>query len=54
MVGGKPHGYWVWFRKSGTRMRTGYFDKGKQVGKWTTYDAKGRVFKVTEMTKGGS
>ena len=37
------------FRKNGTRMRAGYFDKGVQVGRWTTYDAKGNVHKVTQM-----
>jgi antitoxin component YwqK of YwqJK toxin-antitoxin module len=42
-------GYWEWFRKDGTKMRTGYFENGKQVGEWTTYDATGRVVKVTKM-----
>ncbi len=42
-------GYWEWFRKEGTKMRSGYFEDGKQVGEWTTYDAKGRVVKVTKM-----
>jgi antitoxin component YwqK of YwqJK toxin-antitoxin module len=47
--GGKMDGYWEWFRKDGTKMRSGNFKKGKQAGKWTTYDRKGKVFKVTEM-----
>ena len=42
-------GYWEWFRKDGTRMRSGYFEDGKQAGEWTTYDAKGKVVKVTRM-----
>jgi antitoxin component YwqK of YwqJK toxin-antitoxin module len=42
-------GYWAWFRKDGTKMRSGYFENGKQVGEWTTYDAKGTVVKVTKM-----
>ena len=42
-------GYWEWFRKTGTIMRSGYFDKGKQVGEWTTYDKDGKVYKVTKM-----
>jgi hypothetical protein len=29
-------GYWEWFRKDATRMRSGYFENGKQVGGWTT------------------
>jgi len=45
----QPDGYWEWFRKTGVIMRSGYFDKGKQVGEWTTYDAKGKVYKVTKM-----
>jgi antitoxin component YwqK of YwqJK toxin-antitoxin module len=42
-------GYWEWFRKDGTKMRSGYFENGKQAGEWTTYDAKGKVVKVTKM-----
>jgi antitoxin component YwqK of YwqJK toxin-antitoxin module len=42
-------GYWEWFRKTGTRMRSGYFKNGEQTGQWTTYDAKGRVYKVTQI-----
>ena len=42
-------GYWEWFRKDGTKMRSGYFEDGEQVGEWTTYDRKGRVVKVTKM-----
>ena len=45
--GGKPDGYWEWFRKSGTRMRSGWFKNGMQVGEWTTYDQQGAVYKVT-------
>ena len=43
-------GYWEWFRKDGTRMRSGFFDDtGAQTGDWTTYDQKGKVYKVTTM-----
>lgn len=45
----QPDGYWEWFRKDGIIMRSGYFEKGKQVGEWTTYDKKGKVYKVTKM-----
>ena len=48
-VDGKMDGYWEWFRKDGVRMRSGYFDDGAQVGKWTTYDKTGAVQKVTMM-----
>ncbi len=51
MVGRVMEGYWEWFRKDGTIMRSGYFKKGKQVGKWTTYDQDGKAFKVTDMSK---
>ncbi len=49
MIDGQPDGYFEWFRKDGTRMRSGYFRGGKQVGEWTTYDRKGNVVKVTQM-----
>jgi antitoxin component YwqK of YwqJK toxin-antitoxin module len=42
-------GYWEWFRKDGTKMRSGYFENGIQVGEWTTYDARGRVVKIMQM-----
>lgn len=47
----QPNGYWEWFRKDGVIMRSGYFDNGKQAGEWTTYDEKGKVYKVTNMNK---
>jgi antitoxin component YwqK of YwqJK toxin-antitoxin module len=48
VVDGAPHGYWEWYRPDGTRKRSGHFDKGEPVGEWTTYDAKGQVYKVTQ------
>ncbi len=42
-------GRWEWFRKDGTKMRSGSFKKGERIGKWTTYDKKGKIYKVTEM-----
>ena len=44
---GQLHGYWEWFRKDGTKMRSGYFDCGKRVGEWITYSKKGRPYKTT-------
>ena len=35
------------YRKDGSLMRSGYFANDKQCGEWTTYDAKGRIVKVT-------
>ena len=46
---GVPVGYWEWFRKDGSQLRSGYFEDGQQVGEWTTYDRLGRVHKVTTM-----
>ncbi len=51
MVNGVPEGYFEWFRKGGTLMRSGFFTKGKQTGKWTTFDKKGNVVKVTSFGK---
>ncbi|WP_066256556.1 toxin-antitoxin system YwqK family antitoxin [Hydrogenophaga flava] len=48
-VDGALAGYWEWFRKDGTKMRSGYFEDGKQVGEWTTYDSTGAVYKVTQV-----
>ena len=42
-------GYWEWFRKDGTKLRSGHFDNGQQTGEWTTYDKRGQVYKVTTM-----
>ena len=51
MKHGELEGYWEWFRKDGSKMRSGYFADGKQVGEWTTYDAKGKVVKVTKFSR---
>jgi hypothetical protein len=48
-IDGVPTGYWEWYRKDATRMRSGHFDRGVQVGEWTTYDQRGAVYKVTVM-----
>jgi antitoxin component YwqK of YwqJK toxin-antitoxin module len=42
-------GYWEWFRKDGTKMRSGHFENGEQIGEWITYDKKGKVYKVTNI-----
>jgi len=49
LLNGKMHGHWVWFRKNGVKMRSGYFTNSKQTGKWTTYDQKGKAFKITNF-----
>lgn len=40
-------GYWEWFRKDGTKMRSGYFKNGEKIGEWITYDQKGNPYKTT-------
>jgi antitoxin component YwqK of YwqJK toxin-antitoxin module len=42
-------GHWEWFRKDGTKMRSGSFKEGRQVGVWKTFDRKGKVVKETTM-----
>ncbi|MCA9828732.1 MAG: hypothetical protein KC444_10185 [Nitrosopumilus sp.] len=42
-------GYWEWFRKDGTIMRSGHFKEDKQIGEWITYDKKGKVYKKTNF-----
>jgi antitoxin component YwqK of YwqJK toxin-antitoxin module len=44
-------GYWEWVRKDGTKMRSGHFNAGQQVGEWITYDQQGHVYKVTNMDR---
>ncbi|MFN8149209.1 MAG: DUF1801 domain-containing protein [Candidatus Nanopelagicales bacterium] len=49
MKDGEPHGAWSWWRKDGTLMRTGSFDRGRRVGTWTTYDATGAEVSSTQL-----
>ena len=49
MLDGETHGYWEWFRLDGTMMRSGTFDRGQQVGLWTTYDKFGAPYKETSF-----
>ncbi len=47
--GGEMHGYWEFFRKDGSLMRSGSFNGGKQVGTWTTYTRDGQPHKETHF-----
>jgi antitoxin component YwqK of YwqJK toxin-antitoxin module len=54
---GQMHGAWEWYRLDGSLMRSGAFDRGRQVGVWRTYDRAGRVVKETTFgaeTEGSS
>ena len=43
------HGFWEFFRKDGSLMRSGSFDNGKQVGAWKTFDRDGKLVKETNF-----
>ena len=44
---GKMHGYWEFYRKDGSLMRSGAFDREVQVGVWKTFDRAGALVKET-------
>ena len=46
---GEMHGEWTFYRSDGSVMRTGTFDRGRQVGRWTTFDRAGKTVKVTDF-----
>ena len=50
-VEGIMEGYWEWFRKDGSKMRSGYFKANKQIGEWVTYDKRGEPYKITNFDK---
>jgi antitoxin component YwqK of YwqJK toxin-antitoxin module len=46
---GKMHGSWEFFRRDGSPMRSGSFERGKQIGVWRTFDRSGKLLKETEF-----
>jgi antitoxin component YwqK of YwqJK toxin-antitoxin module len=50
---GEMHGEWSFYRRDGSMMRQGSFDRGRQVGSWRTFDRDGRVVKETDFGSGG-
>lgn len=46
---GEMHGDWTFFRTDGSMMRSGSFDRGRQIGVWKTFDRSGRVVKETDL-----
>jgi antitoxin component YwqK of YwqJK toxin-antitoxin module len=54
LLDGEPHGYWEWFRRDGTKLRSGSFERGDQTGEWTTYDKSGKRYKVTRIKRAGT
>ncbi len=51
---GEMHGDWEFFRIDGSLMRSGAFDRGRQVGVWKTWDRAGRVVKETTFEPAGT
>ena len=47
---GEMHGFWEFFRKDGSLMRSGTFERGTQVGVWKTFDRSGNLVKETEFS----
>jgi antitoxin component YwqK of YwqJK toxin-antitoxin module len=46
---GLMHGYWEFYRKDGSLMRSGTFDREQQVGIWNTFDREGKLVKETKF-----
>lgn len=46
---GEMHGAWKFFRKDGSLMRSGSFDRGVQIGVWKTFDRDGNLVKETKF-----
>ncbi len=40
---GDMHGPWEFYRKDGSLMRSGEFNRGAQIGIWRTYDRAGNL-----------
>ena len=51
LLGGVMIGYWEWFRIDGSKLRSGHFEAGEQVGEWITYDRNGEPHKVTTLKR---
>jgi antitoxin component YwqK of YwqJK toxin-antitoxin module len=48
---GEMHGDWEFFRRDGSTMRAGSFDRGRQIGVWKTFDRTGQVVKETDFDR---
>ena len=46
---GKMHGYWEFYRKDGSLMRSGTFNEEVQVGVWKTFARDGSLVKETNF-----
>ena len=50
-LNGELHGAWKFFRLDGSLMRSGSFDRGRQVGVWCTFTRSGDMVKSTDFGK---
>lgn len=50
---GEMHDACEFFRKDGSLMRSGEFDRGEQIGIWRTYDRAGQVVNETDFSPKG-
>jgi antitoxin component YwqK of YwqJK toxin-antitoxin module len=50
--GGAMDGSWAFYRTDGSLMRSGTFDRGRQVGVWRTFDRSGQLVKETDFGGG--
>ena len=48
-IGGELHGPWKFYRLDGSLMRSGSFDRGRQVRVWRTFARDGRLVKETDF-----
>ena len=46
---GEMHGDWTFFRADGSVMRSGRFERGRQVGPWRTFARDGSLVKETDF-----
>ena len=44
------HGFWEFYRKDGSLMRSGYFEYGTQTGVWKTFDRTGKMVSEKILT----
>jgi antitoxin component YwqK of YwqJK toxin-antitoxin module len=47
--GGEMDGAWSFYRTDGSLMRSGSFDRGRQIGVWRTFDRSGALVKETDF-----
>jgi len=50
---GEMHGEWRFFRADGSLMRSGRFERGRQGGRWRTFDRACKLVKETDFGDGG-